>query len=125
MFNLFWVFSHLSKKQIGPFNLGRVEYCPPEPPLDWSRLPAELQYLGKFAEKSGKYWGDAVDEFIGSGSEEDKEELAALSERIRLNGHVTAVYAWVKQHYGVKHPEATMVAEMLNLMDEAGVPIED
>jgi hypothetical protein len=125
IFNLFWVFDDLGKRQVHPFSSKRVEYCPPKRPLDWSTLPANLQYLIEPAEKFGEYWGDGVDEFIENGSEEDKQELAALSERIRMSGDAAEIFAWVKKYYGVEHMEAAAVAEMVNLMYEMGVPIED
>ena len=120
--NLFCVFEHLRKRNVHPFNSGRVRYNVPNPIFDWTKLPEELRYLGEVAEKFGEFHGDdAIDEF----DEEQLSELAAASEQIRLRGDAPAIFEWFKSHDTTKHPEAAWLAVAVSLMEEAGVPIED
>jgi hypothetical protein len=48
-FVLLSVFEELGKKGLFPFSDGVVRYVRKFPPRDWSRVPAEIQFLGALA----------------------------------------------------------------------------
>jgi len=126
VFDLFFLFRELGWRGVPPFNSFAVTYCPPQPLLDWTKLPEHLRYLAEPAEKFGKYtFEEEWRRFVENASEQDINELAAVSERIRMQGHVDEIYDWFRKHDVGDQPEAEKLGWMIELMKEADVPIED
>ena len=85
-----------------------------------AKMPPELSYLATPAMRFGVHQFDnQVDAFLSSASDAEMGELAAVAERVRLNGHYPAVNAWLDQYEITKYPEAANLYFMFGLMDAA------
>ncbi len=78
-------------------------------PLDWSKLPKELQYLTIPAEKYGHYqFDDRIADFLyNKMTPDEKRELAALSDRFGTEQGL--IQEWLDKYNMTVHREAALV----------------
>ncbi len=78
-------------------------------PLDWTKLPDELQYLAKPAEKYGRYqFDDKIDDFLTNKmTPAEKLELVALSAQFERDQRL--IQQWLDKNNITLHPEARLV----------------
>jgi hypothetical protein len=111
VFGLLCLFAQLGKLGIPPFSDGVV--CPEEKQtaetLDWSKLPASLQYLARPAEIYGRLqFDDPIYEFLPERmTTNEQAELRALSQRYGQDWE--AIDRWLDEVPMTDHPEARLV----------------
>jgi hypothetical protein len=113
---LFPIFFVLGQRGIAPFSSGRVQLTRVPKPLDWSKLPAELQYLAKPAEKYGRYqFHDEIVKFLRILTDEQFAELVAVKKRAGRDG--AKIDAFLKEFRMTEHREAELVYFMFGVID--------
>ena len=92
----------------------------------FEKLPPDLQYLIGPAEKFGGYqFDDQIAEFLDRATETEMEELAAIAERFRLNGHSQEFDAFLDQFPITDHEESARLYFLFGLIDAAGIDFSD
>src|SRR5262249_22935984 len=84
--------------------------------LDWTKLPARLQYLASPAEKYGHFqFDDPIIEFLQEqATEMEKQELANLIPKLEEDD--TEIHAFFRQHRITQHTEARLVYFLCHLI---------
>ena len=76
--------------------------------LDWSKLPAELEWLAAPAERYGRLqFDDPIDDLLRAIGPAERAELQALGRRWAESW--PAIDAWLDTHRITAHPEARLV----------------
>jgi hypothetical protein len=76
--------------------------------LDWSKLPAELQWLAEPAERYGRLqFDDPIYDFLRRVGSDERNELRALGRKWEKAW--PAIDAWLNDHPMTAHPEARLV----------------
>jgi hypothetical protein len=89
-----------------------------------AHLPAELHYLIDPAMKYGIYQTDDDQlDFLENASDEERDELARLAERYRLNGHADFVSDFFDDCPITDYPESARLYWLFGLIDHLGLPL--
>jgi hypothetical protein len=76
--------------------------------LDWSKLPAGLEWLAELAERYGHLqFDDPIYAFLRGATPKEREELRKLIER--WNAFHPQIEAWLDEYNITKHTEARLV----------------
>jgi hypothetical protein len=124
------VLADLAEKGIDPFYRKLVSPSRPQPPMHGigilGRLPAELSYLIEPTLKYGRYHSElAIIAFLNAATEDEMEELAALSERVRINGHYRDVLQFLNHFPSTQHDDkAWDLQSLFGVLDLAGFAFE-
>jgi hypothetical protein len=122
VFEIFGIFELLADRGIAPFRCWRVEFIQPLPAMDWTKLPKELSYLIKPAEKYGVFNTNKAAARAGSRlTESERSELEQLSKRLRRSKDVAIAQKWLQEHSDLEHKEAECVVYLFQVMEEAGI----
>jgi hypothetical protein len=116
MTNLFALFYGLAVQGIAPFSSQRVGYTEVAKPLDWSKLPKDLNYLEAPAKKYGVYqFADHVEAFWRRATPGEVAELEELNKRtLRDSDKITL---FLRQFRITEHREAALVYFLIGLLD--------
>jgi hypothetical protein len=99
-----------------------VPYLPKDrSSLDWSKLPAKLQYLAEPSSVYAYYWhGAARTKLLEEISDNDLLALAKLAKRIRSPRDWKLISSWLSQYQMMDphNPEPLLVFYLLVLIDE-------
>ncbi len=118
---LLQLFEELGTKGIGPFSDRAVRYVRSFPPRDWSRVPAEFQFLGALADRYGiMLYEKGWDETLASISAETRAEMQRAGERLRNAGQVDSIQEWMNAQPG-SSVEVTALDGLLQLLDSFGM----
>ena len=110
VYGLLCLFAQLGDLGVSPFDDGAVRPTePPQPELDWNKLPAPLRYLAGWAEVYGAYQFDQpILDFLHSRmTPEERAELRTL--RQRYTDDAAAIDRWLDEYPMTKHREAALV----------------
>jgi hypothetical protein len=120
-FVLLVVFEELGEKGISPFSDRTVRYIRKYPPRDWSRVPAEYQFLIPLAERYGiMLYEKGWDETLASVSPEIRSEMQRAGEELKITNRVYAVQDWMNAQPDLCI-EVTALDGLLQLLDNFGM----
>ncbi len=121
---MFVLFKYFLERGIAPFDSEKVQYIPIYKKPNWQNLPAELEYMIEPAEAYGHYqFESAILDFLDHAHANDMEVLARTAERIRLNGHSTAIDLWLKRP-DLGMTEWALVYWLMMMIFHAGLDFE-
>ena len=114
---LFLLFRALARRGISPFVDDTVQYDLGPIHLDWTKLPADFQYLCRPAMRFGIYQFDEhIQRLAREISEEESAELAQLARRVRQAGELERLWSWRQQHR--ESPEEQLIAGLIQVIQE-------
>jgi hypothetical protein len=89
VFHLLALFSRLAHEGEPPFTSREVEFDPPEPAMDWGKLPEALRYVAGAADKFGRRkFGDRLEDLVANTPEGDLRELRLFRDQVVSAGHI-------------------------------------
>ncbi len=89
-------------------------------------LPPELAYLAEPAQRYGIHRFDKdIDLFLARAGDAELSELAAVAERVRLNGDFSKVNTWLDGFEIDQHEEVANLYFLFGLLEAADIKFED
>ena len=120
-FVLLTVFEELGEKGILPFSDVVVRYARKFPPRDWSRVPAEYQFLGALADQYGiMLYEKGWDETLASISRNVRAKMERAGKDLKEWNRVQAVQDWMNTQ-PESNVEVTALDGLLQLLDNFGM----
>lgn len=109
------LFKDLADRGIEPFSSRKVQLVEDDAAFDWSKLPADLQYLAAPAERYGKYQfeGD-IEAFLSSMTAADRAELRDINQKWAED--YEKIDKFRKAHRITEHRESKYVYFMLHMI---------
>jgi hypothetical protein len=123
------VLSDMAERGIEPFSRQQISPCRPKPLREGigvlAHLPDHLAYLIAPALKYGRYhFDDEIFQFLENATESEMDELAAVAERVLINGHYAEVNRFLDGHSMTEYPEAADLYFLFGVLDYADLQFD-